>query len=43
MSLAQILIKLETLSLSTILTIFLIFQDFEPRDTYKKDYKKETM
>ena len=32
MSIAHILLKLETLSLSMILRIFLIFDDFEPRD-----------
>ena len=40
MSLAQVLIKLETLSLSIIPRIFLIFDDFEPRDYYKKDSYK---
>ena len=40
MSLAQVLIKLETLSLSIIPRMFLIFDDFEPRDYYKKDSYK---
>ena len=36
--------KLETLSVSMFLRTFLIFDDFEPRDSRKKDpYKKETV
>ena len=43
MSLAQILIKLETLNLGMTVRIFLIFDDFEPRDSYKKDSSKNEM
>ena len=44
-SLAQILIKLETLSLNMILRILLFLGgNFEPRDLSKKDsFKKETV
>ena len=43
-SLAQILIKLETLSLSMICRVFLIFWRFWALGSYKKDsYKKETV
>ena len=42
-SLARILIKLKTLSLSMILKIFLVFWQFELRDSYKKDSYKIKM